>query len=124
MKTPGVQKINSSTKWEDQVGYSRAIKVGNVIEISGTTASGKDEYEQTCEIVEKAKSALATFDADLSHVIRTRMYCTNIKNWEAIGKAHAHYFSRIRPVTSMVEVSALIDPELLVEIEFTAFILD
>lgn len=124
MESTFVRKIESGAVWENKVGYSRAIKAGNLIEISGTTAPGKDEYEQTCAIIEKAKDTLKQFDADLSHVIRTRMYCTDITHWEAIGKAHCKFFKNSKPATSMVQVAALIAPEILVEIEFTAILPD
>lgn len=115
-----IKKIGTGAPWEDIVGYSRAIKVGDIIEISGTTAAGSNEYEQTIEIIKIAKKALSEFNADLSNVIRTRIYCTNISNWEEIGKAHGEFFETTRPVTTMVEVSKLINPEILVEIEFSA----
>jgi len=116
------KNITTGAPWEDIVGYSRAIKVGNLIEISGTTAPGDDEYGQTMAIIESIKKVLKKFDSDLEDVIRTRIYCTDISNWEKIGKAHAHFFKEIKPVTSMVEVSKLITPEILVEIEFSAMI--
>ncbi|GAA3507998.1 RidA family protein [Aquimarina addita] len=117
-----IKKIATGSPWEDIVGYSRAIKVGNTIEVSGTTAAGANEYEQTVAIFESVKKVLAELDAELNHVVRTRIYCTNISQWEEIGKAHGAYFGEIKPVTSMVEVSKLIDPEILVEIEFSAII--
>ncbi len=117
-----IKKIATGSPWEDIVGYSRAIKIGNTIEISGTTASGKDEYEQTIEIIKIAEKALNDLGADLSNVIRTRIYCTDISTWENIGKAHGAYFGAIKPATAMVEVSKLISPEILVEIEFSAIV--
>ncbi len=117
-----IKKISSGAPWEDIVGYSRAIKVGHIIEIAGTTAKGEDEYEQTIEIIKIAERALKELDADLSNVVRTRIYCTNISNWEKIGKAHGEYFRNIKPAATMVEVSKLISPEILVEIEFSAIV--
>ncbi|GAA4278760.1 RidA family protein [Aquimarina mytili] len=117
-----IKKISSGAPWEDIVGYSRAIKVGNTIEIAGTTAEGKDEYEQTVAIIKIAEKALKELGADLSNVIRTRMYCTNISNWEKIGKAHGEFFREIKPTATMVEVSKLISPNILVEIEFSAIL--
>ncbi len=117
-----IKKIATGAPWEDIVGYSRAIKVGDTIEISGTTAKGANEYEQTVAIIKIAEKALKEVGADLSHVIRTRMYCTDISKWELIGKAHGEFFGSTRPVTTMVEVSKLISPEMLVEIEFSAIV--
>jgi len=117
-----IQKVSSGGKWEDIIGYSRAIKVGNTIEVSGTTAPGADEYEQTVGIIKIAEKALKELGADLKNVVRTRMYCTNIANWEKMGEAHGTYFKDIKPATTMVEVSKLIAPEILVEIEFTAIV--
>jgi len=117
-----IKKVTTGAKWEDIVGYSRAIKIDNTIEISGTTAPGIDEYEQTKAIITIAEKSLKELGADLSNVIRTRMYCINIDQWEAIGKAHQEAFGKIRPVTTLVEVSRLISPEILVEIEFTAIL--
>jgi enamine deaminase RidA (YjgF/YER057c/UK114 family) len=110
------------------VGYSRAVRVGNVVEVAGTTAqdgdviSGHDEYTQTKRILEKIAAALHEAGASLEHVVRTRMFVTNIAQWEAVGRAHGEVFGAIRPVTTMVQVAALIDPRLLVEIEATAII--
>ncbi len=117
-----IRKVTTGAPWENIVGYSRAIKVGDVIEISGTTAQGANEYEQTVGIIKIAEKALIELGADLSNVVRTRMYCTDISQWEKIGKAHEEFFANIRPVTTMVEVSKLISPEILVEIEFSAII--
>ncbi|WP_282079062.1 RidA family protein [Aquimarina algiphila] len=117
-----IKKISTGAPWEDIVGYSRAIKIRDVIEISGTTAKGANEYEQTLAIIKIAEKALKEFGADLSNVIRTRMYCTDISQWEEIGKAHGEFFSKTRPVTTMVEVSKLISPDILVEIEFSAIL--
>jgi enamine deaminase RidA (YjgF/YER057c/UK114 family) len=122
--------LSSGAKWENIVGYSRAVKVGNTIEVSGTVStdhSGEivgegDEYLQTRFILMKLENTLAQLGAKLQHVVRTRIYCTNIKNWDKIGKAHGEVFGEIKPVTSMIEVSRLIDDKYLVEIEATAVI--
>jgi len=122
--------VSSGAKWEDIVGYSRAVKIGNIIEISGTTAVDEDNnivgidnaYEQTKFILAKVEKVLEKLGASLENVIRTRMFVTNIADWQLIGKAHGEFFSKIKPATSMVEVSRLIDPQLLVEIEMSAII--
>jgi len=126
-----IQRVSSGAKWEEIVGYSRAIKVGNVIEIAGTTAIDEqgqvvgvgDAYAQTRYIIEKARTALKALKADLQQVIRTRMYVTDITQWEEVGRAHGDFFRDIKPVATMVEVSRLIHPELVVEIEFSAVVL-
>jgi len=125
-----VQKVSSGAVWEDVVGYSRAIKVGNIIEVAGTTAVNDkgdligidDPYKQTTFIIRKAQKALIELGADLNNVIRTRIYTTDISHWEEIGKAHGEYFKKIKPVATMVEVSKLINPDILVEIEFSAVV--
>ncbi|MFN8431200.1 MAG: RidA family protein [Spirosomataceae bacterium] len=122
--------ITSGAKWEDIVGYSRAVKIGNIIEISGTVAtdnSGEligegDEYLQTKFILMKFENTLNQLGARMEDVVRTRIYCTNIKNWEKIGKAHGEIFGEIKPATSMIEVSKLIDEKYLVEIEASIII--
>lgn len=122
------KNISSGSPWEDIVGYSRAVKVGNIIEIAGTTATGKegniigidDPYLQTKTIIETAKNVLENMGYSLDNVIRTRIYTTDISQWEAIGKAHGEYFGTIKPATAMVEIAKLINPDMLVEIEFTA----
>lgn len=121
--------ISSGTIWEDLVGYSRAVRIGNTIEVSGTTAVDGDKvigkgdlYVQTKFILQKVERTLAEAGASISDVIRTRMYVTDISRWEDAGKAHAEFFSDIRPAASMVEVSRLIDPDLLIEIEATAIL--
>lgn len=122
-------RINYSTgaQWEDIVGYCRAVQIGNTVEISGTVASDGsqvmakgDFYGQTKYIIEKIEGVLKQAGFDLKDVVRTRIFVTDISNWEAVGKAHGEFFKDIKPVTSMVEVSALIAPEYLVEIEATA----
>ena len=117
----------TGAKWEDIVGYSRAVQMGNVIEVSGTVAVddngivGKDDfYLQTKFIIAKIESVLLKAGFTLKNVVRTRMYVTDITQWEEVGKAHGEFFKDIKPATSMVEVSALIDPDYLVEIEVTA----
>ena len=119
--------IPAGTIWEDVVGYSRAVKIGNVIEVSGTAAVDNGQvvgkgnaYEQTKFILEKIKRTLESLGSGMDDVIRTRIYVTDISKWEEIGKAHGEFFKDIKPATSMVEVKSLIDPEMIVEIEATA----
>ena len=122
------QLISSGAPWEAVVGYSRAVRVGNVVEVSGTTAqdgdtvTGTDAYLQTKRVLEKIGEALAVAGASFADVVRTRIFVTDISQWEAVGRAHGEVFGAIRPATSMVEVRALIDPRMLVEIEATAII--
>jgi enamine deaminase RidA (YjgF/YER057c/UK114 family) len=123
------QLISSGSPWEDVVGYSRAVKVGNIIEVAGTTAMdgdklvGKDDvYAQTVYIFKKIEKALQQAGATLTDVVRTRMYVTDITEWEQVGKAHGEFFKIIKPASSMIEVSRLINDELLIEIEVTAII--
>ena len=126
------QNIGSGAKWESAVGYSRAVRIGNVIEVSGTTAVDADGnvidigslYEQTQFIFRKIENALQQAGASLQDVIRTRMYVTDISKWEEAGKAHGEFFGAIKPATTMVEVSSLIEEHLLIEIEVTAIIQD
>lgn len=121
--------IPAGTIWEDVVGYSRAVKIGNVIEVSGTAAVDNGQivgkgnaYEQTKFILEKIKKILESLNSGMDDVIRTRIYVTDISMWEKIGKAHGEFFNNIKPATSMVEVKSLIDPDMMVEIEATAII--
>lgn len=122
------QLISSGAPWEHSVGYSRAVWVGHVVEVAGTTAQdgdtirGHDEYTQTKRILEKISAALQQAGAELADVVRTRIFVTNIAAWEEVGRAHGEIFREIRPVSTMVQVAALIDPRLLVEIEATAII--
>ena len=120
----------SGAKWEDIVGYSRAVRVGNMIEITGTVAVDKegavvgpgDAYKQTRFILEKIEGVLKQAGASMKYVVRTRMFVTDISRWEEYGKAHGEFFHTIRPCTSMIEVKGLIAPEYLIEIEATAII--
>lgn len=124
-------RYDSGTKWESVVGYSRAVRVGNHIYVSGTTATndegeivGKGNvYEQAQQVLINIETGLKNVDASLSDVVRTRIYLTNIEDWKEVGKAHGQVFSEIRPATTIVEVSRLIDPEILVEIEAVAYAL-
>jgi len=123
------KNISSGAKWEDIVGYSRAVRIGNIVEVAGTTAADKgtvvhvdDPYQQTIYILEIIKAALEEAGSSLQDVVRTRMFVTNIADWQAIGKAHGEYFGSIKPVTTLVEVSNLVDDRMLVEIEATAII--
>lgn len=124
------RNYSSGAKWEEIVGYSRAVKIGNTIEITGTVAVnekneliGKDDaYQQTLFILKKIETILIQTGASISDVVRTRMFVTDIKRWQEYGKAHGEIFSKIRPCTSMIEVKGLIEPEFLIEIEATAVI--
>lgn len=126
----GRQNISSGAKWEDIVGYSRAVRIGQVIEVAGTTAveNGKiigqgDVYQQCICIFKKIEQALIAAGGSLTDVVRTRAYITQIGEWEAYAKAHAEFFGQIKPAATLVGVSALIDPTLLIEIEATAILL-
>jgi enamine deaminase RidA (YjgF/YER057c/UK114 family) len=122
------ERISSGAKWESIVGYSRAVKVGNRIYVTGTTATGDDgeivgeddAYEQAKQCLRNIESALKRLGAGLEHVVRTRMFVTDISRWEDYGRAHGEVFRKIMPATTMVEVSRLIDPRMLIEIEADA----
>lgn len=128
-----MQRTNysSGAKWEDIVGYSRAVKVDNIIEVTGTVAvddnsnlvGGNDAYEQTKFVIQKIEKVLQKAGASLKDVVRTRMFVTDISRWEEYGKAHGEFFKTIKPCTTMVEVSKLISSEYLIEIEATAIII-
>ncbi len=128
-----MERINysSGAKWEDIVGYSRAVKIGNTIEVTGTVAvdannevvGWNDAYAQTRFIIEKIEAVLKKAGASLSDVVRTRMFVTDISRWEEYGRAHGEFFGTIKPCTSMIEVKGLIDPDYLIEIEVTAVVL-
>jgi enamine deaminase RidA (YjgF/YER057c/UK114 family) len=127
-----MQRTNysSGAKWEDIVGYSRAVKVGNTIEVTGTVAvddnnnlvGGNDAYEQTRFVLQKIETVLKKAGASLKDVVRTRMFVTDISRWEEYGRAHGEFFKDIKPCTTLVEVSKLISPEYLIEIEATAIV--
>lgn len=126
---PAKRQIHTTgTKWEDSIGYCRALKIGELIEVSGTVASdegklvGKgDPYKQAQFILQKIEKAIKALGGEMKDVVRTRIYVKDIKHWDKIGKAHAEYFRNVKPATTMVEVSQMINPGFLVEIEATAY---
>lgn len=124
--------FSTGTPWEPVVGYSRAVRVGSMVWVAGTTATGPDgnivgrgdPAAQTRQVLENVKSALARAGARLEHVVRTRIYVRNVADWETIGRVHGQYFGQVRPAATLVEVSGLVDPDMLVEIEVDACIAD
>ena len=122
-------KISSSAIWEDSIGYSRAVKVGNIIEVAGTAAVRNgdvvhtgDPYNQAKYVIKIIEHVLKQLDSGLEDVVRTRIYLKNVSDWEDVGKAHGEFFGSIKPACTMIAVSSMINPEMLVEIEATAII--
>lgn len=117
------QNISSGSTWEPLIGYSRAVRVGDYVYVSGTTGGGEEGLrEQTQKALQTIEAALKEAGAELKHVVRTRIYLTDISQWEIAGKIHGEFFGSVRPATTMVEVSKLISPELLIEIEADAYL--